>query len=146
MCLLKVAFPLRWIIVGIFNALQMPLPALPGGVAAMGTVGLTASAGIAGWIEFLLLRRSMQQRIGSVPFPFSYQIRLWLSAIAAGVLALGFDIHVARAVSAQMPLCHVVEAILVCGVFGIIYFASAMLAGIPEARATLGRFLLRSRT
>jgi hypothetical protein len=35
--------------------------------------------------------------------------------------------------------------LIVCGIFGVIYFAVAMALGVPEARATMGRFLLRSR-
>ncbi len=134
------AFPLRWIIVDLAALLHMPLPAMTGGAAAMGTVGLTASAGIAGWLEFLLLRQSMQKRIGHVPFPVAFQIRLWSSAIAAGVGALAFDMFVARDVAAHLPLLHVTEAILVCAVFGIIYFSAAILLGVSEARATLVRF------
>jgi putative peptidoglycan lipid II flippase len=140
------AFPLRWIIIDLLALLGMPLPQMAGGAAMMGTAGLTMAAGVAGWLEFLLLRRTMHDRIGRVPFPLSYQARLWSSAIAAGLASKAFDIFVARPVSAHMPLQHVVEAILVCGVFGIVYFSAAMLLGVGEARATLGRFLLRSRT
>lgn len=139
------AFPLRWVLVGLLAFLHMPLPHLPGGSGLMGTVGLTISAAVAGWLEFILLRRSMHQKIGPVPFPISYQARLWSSAIAAGAAAVFFDIFVARSVSAHVPLRHVAEAVLVCAVFGIVYFAAAMLLRVPEARATLGRFLLRSR-
>ncbi len=133
------AFPLRWIIVDIFALLRLRLPELPGGAAAMGTVGLTASAGIAGWLEFLLLRQSMRKRIGAVPRPIADQARVWASAIAAGVGALAFDIFIARGVAAHLPLRYVTEGVFICGVFGIIYFVAAMLLGVPEAKATLGR-------
>jgi putative peptidoglycan lipid II flippase len=139
------AFPLRWVIVDIVALLHMRLPALPGGSATMGTVGLTASAGIAGWLEFLLLRSALQKRIGKVTIPPSVQLRLWMSAIAAGGSALAFDIFVARAVAVHLPLRFVAEAAMLCGVFGVVYFAVAIALGVPEARATMGRFLLRSR-
>lgn len=137
------AFPLRWIVVAFFEAIRMPLPHALGGAAAMGTVGLTASAGIAGWLEFLLLRRALQRRIGSVPFPFAYQIRLWASAIAAAAVAIGFDLLAARRIAAHLPWRHISEAILVAGIFGLTYFGSLMLLGVPEARATLSRFTRR---
>ncbi|HEY3055509.1 MAG TPA: murein biosynthesis integral membrane protein MurJ [Thermoanaerobaculia bacterium] len=132
------AFPLRWILVDILGLLRMPLPAMTGGEAAMGVVGLTASAGIAGWLEFLLLRSALQKRIGAVPFPISFQLRVWSAAIAAGAGSLAF----AQLISFH----HIIQAVLVCGVFGLIYFGVATVMGVPEARATLGRFLLRSRS
>lgn len=140
------AFPLRWIIVDLVHSIGMPLPELAGAEALIGVVGLTASAGVAGWLEFLLLRSALQKRIGAVPFPISDQIRLWSSALAAGFGSLAFDRFLGRGVSAQLPMRHISEAILAAGVFGVVYFVAAILLGVPEARATLGRFLLRSRS
>ena len=37
-----------------------------------GVAGLTASAGIAGWIEMLLLRRTLNARIGRTSLPASF--------------------------------------------------------------------------
>jgi putative peptidoglycan lipid II flippase len=45
-----------------------------------GTAGLTASAGLAGWVEFSLLRRALQRRIGNVGIPFSFLARGWATA------------------------------------------------------------------
>ena len=139
------AFPLRWLIISFFTLLHLRLPQLAGGSAAMGTVGLTASAGFAGWLEFLLLRRGMHARIGVVPFPVSFQAKLWTSAIVAGVAALAFDIFGAQAIASHLPFRHIVEAVLIAGLFGIVYFGGTMILGVPESRATLGRFLLRSK-
>jgi putative peptidoglycan lipid II flippase len=134
------AFPLRGVIVAIVEALHMPLPASMGGAAAMGTVGLTASAGIAGWLEFLLLRIFLHRRIGVVEFPLAYQLRLWSSAILAAIAAIAFDRFGGRALAMHLPLRHIAEAALAAGVFGIAYFLATMLLGVPEARATLKRF------
>jgi putative peptidoglycan lipid II flippase len=57
-----------------------------------GVAGLTASAGVAGWLEFVLLRREMHIRIGVVPYSLSRLLMLWLAAIAAA--AVGFTIKV----------------------------------------------------
>jgi len=65
----------------------IPLPHLIGIDPKWGVAGLTASAGISGWIEFLLLRRSLGRRIGSDPVGVAYLAQLWGAAIvAAGVV------------------------------------------------------------
>jgi putative peptidoglycan lipid II flippase len=139
------AFPLRWVLVAIITALHMPLPHSTGGTAAMGTVGLTASAGIAGWLEFLLLRGALQKRIGPVSFPVPYQLKLWGAALAAGIGAAAIDHYVIVGVASRLPFRHVSEAALAAGIFGFIYFASAILFGVPEARATLSRLSRRTK-
>src|SRR4029079_15698931 len=50
-------------ILGYFFAL--PLPRMLNIPAVWGTAGLTASAGLSGWVEMMLLRRNLQARIGS---------------------------------------------------------------------------------
>src|SRR6185312_16087491 len=40
------------------------LPPMLGVDPKLGAAGLTASAGLAGWVEFYLLRREMDKRIG----------------------------------------------------------------------------------
>jgi putative peptidoglycan lipid II flippase len=135
------AFPLRWVLVDIIQFTGMPLPAATGGATAMGTVGLTASAGIAGWLEYILLRTFLQRRIGKVTLPLMLQLSLWASAIIGAAAAITFDLLVARRIAQHLPLRHIAEAGLVAGVFGVVYFAGAMISGVPEARATLGRFV-----
>jgi putative peptidoglycan lipid II flippase len=64
----------------------VPLPPMLGVDPMWGVAGLTASAGLSGWIEFFLLRQSLSRRIGSEAVGAKYLIRLWSSAIvAAGV-------------------------------------------------------------
>ncbi|RYG54846.1 murein biosynthesis integral membrane protein MurJ, partial [bacterium] len=58
--------------------------------ARWGTVGLTASAGMAGWIEFYLLRRRLNQKIGATGLPLTFQTKLWASAVAAAGIAFAF--------------------------------------------------------
>ena len=109
----------------------------------MGTVGLTASAGVAGWLEFLLLRHALQKRIGPVSFPISYQLRLWSAALAAGAGAAALDHYVIAGIARRLPFRHISEAAIAAGVFGIIYFVGTMLLRVPEARATLSRLQRR---
>jgi len=49
---------------------------------------IDASAGVAGWIEFWLLRRGIGQRIGEVHVSKGLLPRLWLAAVVATGLAL----------------------------------------------------------
>ena len=65
------------------------LPAALGIDARWGTAGLTASAGLAGWLEFALLRRSMNARIGRTGVPPSVLARLWIAAAISAAIAWG---------------------------------------------------------
>jgi putative peptidoglycan lipid II flippase len=74
---------------GLGYAFALPLPRLLGIDQRWGTAGLTMSAGIAGWVEFLLLRRAMNRRIGAVPSEASRVMRLWLVAILCAAAGYG---------------------------------------------------------
>lgn len=142
------AFPLRPFILSVLtNVLRLPMPREANAAMTLGAVGLTVSAGIAGWVEFLLLRRAMGNRVGKAELTMSYQLRLWAAAIAAGVVAKLFDLFVVARISGLMPrvlsMHHVIDAIFVAGVFGVVYFAVAIAARVPEARRTIGRFTRR---
>ena len=50
------------------------------------------------------------------------------------------DLFFAHDVAQRLPLRHVAEALLVSGIFGIVYFGGAIFLWVPEARATLKRF------
>ena len=75
---------------GYFCAL--PLPPLLGIDRRWGVAGLTLSAGIAGWIEFVLLRRSLQSRIGTVPYSTARVLKMWLAALLAAAAGYGIEI------------------------------------------------------
>lgn len=75
---------------GLFAALE--LPGLIGIPQKWGVAGLTASAGMSGWIEFLLLRHSLGKRIGPESIGASYLARLWISAILAAAVAWAIKI------------------------------------------------------
>jgi putative peptidoglycan lipid II flippase len=129
------AFPLRPLIVRFIEAIGMPIPNVDGGPLALGAVGLTASAGVAGWIEFLLLRHGMQLRIGRVDTAGSFELKLWIAAIVAGGVALVTERFV--------HLHTILEAAVVAGIFGFVYFVAAALLGVAEVKSFVGRFLRR---
>ena len=58
----------------------LPLPVFLGIDARWGTVGLTASAGVAQWLEFALLRHSLKSRIGKTGLSPSFVLKLWIAA------------------------------------------------------------------
>jgi len=67
----------------------LPLPRLLGIEQRWGTAGLTFSAGIAGWLEFLLLRRALHARIGAVASSAWRVLHLWAVAIGAAIASYG---------------------------------------------------------
>ena len=136
------AFPLRPAIIALLQVVHLPVPRFPDGDLAFGAIGLTASAGMAGWVEFLMLRRALTRRIGAVHLAPSFLARLWVAAIAGAVTGIAVDFF-AGATLRRLPFPHISEAIFVAGVFGVVYFIVAMIAGVPEARATLSRFTKR---
>jgi putative peptidoglycan lipid II flippase len=121
---------------GWFAALR--LPGLLGSLGLLvvepkwGAAGLTASAGIAGWIEFVLLRRSLGERIGATRLPVGLLPRLWASAgigAAFGWLVLRY-----------LPALHPVpDAVIILGAYGVTYLLVTRLFGVQEARDLLVR-------
>jgi putative peptidoglycan lipid II flippase len=137
-------FPLREMFGAMIRALHLPLPAHESGATVLGVVGITAASGIAAWLEFVLLRRGIHARVGRGEPKGAFFVRLWTAALAAGGAALAFHLLLAPRLVARLPLRQIAEAILVCGLFGVVYFAAAYLLGVPEVRATLGRFVKRA--
>jgi putative peptidoglycan lipid II flippase len=110
----------------------IPLPGWLGIDGIWGTAGLTASAGVAGWVEMLLLRRTMNARIGRSGLAASYVAKLWTSALV-GALA-GWGVRLA------LPSLHpIAVAILVLVPYGLAYFATALALRVPEASSSLRR-------
>ncbi len=117
---------------GYFSAL--PLPKLLHIDPRWGVAGLTASAGFAAWVEFLLLRRGMNRRIGRMEFPVAYFARLWASAMAAAALAWGMKLWL----HPQQPQ---VAAALILIPYGGVYMGLTALFGVDQARALVRRVL-----
>ncbi len=108
----------------------LPLPHLLGIEARWGAVGLTASAGVAGWIEFVLLKRGMDRKIGRTGLPAAFVATLWLAALLSAAAAFG----VARWMAGVAP---VPAAAAVLGTFGIGYLVLTRLMRVPESRTLI---------
>jgi putative peptidoglycan lipid II flippase len=87
--------PLRFAVIrvaltlGLGYVCALPLPRLLGIDQRWGAAGLTVSAGIAGWVEFLLLRRGLQRVVGPVPSGRARILRLWAVALLAALASYG---------------------------------------------------------
>ena len=110
------------------------LPRWLGVDARWGMAGLTASTGVAGWVEFVLLRQTLNQRIGRTGLPVSLTAKLWLSAVLAASAGWGIKL----ALGHQGPI---LSAAAVLGTYGLIYFAVSHLLRVEECRQTLRRFI-----
>jgi putative peptidoglycan lipid II flippase len=134
--------PLRFAIVrvvlttGLGYVCAIPLPKWLGIDPGWGVAGLTASAGVSGWVEFALLRRTLNRRIGATGLPAGLTARLWGSALAAAAAAWSVRLAIG-------PQNRYVTALLVLGVYGLVYFAVAWLLRIEECIALFRRLLGR---
>lgn len=119
-------------ILGYFCAIH--LPPLIGIAAKWGVVGLTASASVAAWIEFLLLRRALNKRIGRTGLPLPYLLKLWIAGLLGATAGWGGKLLIG-------PGHPIPVAVLVLGIYGLSYFALTSVFGISEARTLIGRAL-----
>ena len=110
----------------------MPLPRWLGIPQMWGAAGLTASAGVAGWAEMLLLRAGMNRRIGRTGLPVALVAQLWSSAICGAAVAWAIKL----AIASPNPILN---AVIVLGPYGVVFFLTASMLRVPEARETLGR-------
>ena len=107
-------------------------PATLGIAARWGAAGITIASGLAGWVEYALLRSALRSRLGVRPRMTSFILSLWAVAVVAAVLAWG--------VKLVMPAAHPwLTAAVVLGTFGLGYVAITALARIDEARALVAR-------
>jgi putative peptidoglycan lipid II flippase len=132
--------PLRFAIVrvilttGLGYLCAIPLPPMLGIDPRWGVAGLTISAGVASWVEFVLLRRTLNGRIGRTGVPTLHLARLWLAALAAAAVAWAirhFGGH-----HSPIPL-----AVFVLVPYGVVYFAATHLLGVAEAGSLYARAL-----
>ena len=139
--------PLRYAIIRVVlttalgYAFAIHLPPLLGMNRKWGVAGLTLSAGLAGWAEFILLRRTLNRRIGRTGLASSFVMKLWAAAAAGAALAWAIKFSLA-------PLNPIVASVLILGPYGFTYFGVTYLFGLPELHAVvgwLGRYTGRRR-
>ena len=116
----------------------LPLPRLLGVPQDWGIAGLTASAGIAGWVEFHLLRRGLREKIGPTPLSPDFLSRLWSMAFVSA--ALGYSLK--HLIGTNHPWA---SAAVVLPVYGLAYFGGTYYWGIAESRMVIDSIVSRVR-
>jgi putative peptidoglycan lipid II flippase len=123
--------PLRFAIIRVALTLvlgylcALPLPPLLGIAQKWGVAGLTVSAGIAGWVEFSMLRFALNERIGWTGLSRSYLAQLWSLAIGAAAVAFVLKLRMAG-------FGPRIQGLTVLSVYGGLYFAGTWMLGMPE--------------
>ncbi|MBS2027903.1 MAG: murein biosynthesis integral membrane protein MurJ [Deltaproteobacteria bacterium] len=113
-------------------AAALPLRAHYGYAPVYGALGLTASAGVAAWMEFSLLRLWLGKRIGRVPLPMGLLAMATFAAAVAGVG--GFLLQ--RTLAGFGPW---IRAGAVVPTFCAIYLVLGLALKIPEATQLVNR-------
>jgi putative peptidoglycan lipid II flippase len=86
-----------------------------------GMAGLTASAGLAGWVEFYLLRRGITPRIGQTGVRGRYVAALWAIAALCAAAAYGLKL--------VFPPGHAfIRAAAILPIYGALYLALTKVA------------------
>jgi putative peptidoglycan lipid II flippase len=120
-------------------ACSMWLPTALGLPRLWGAAGLTASAGVAAWIELLLLRSGINRRIGSTGLPVDYLVRLWTSAAAGAAVAWAVKLSLP-------PAFHpILTGALVLAPYGATFAGMTMAFRIPEAARIVDSWRRRAR-
>jgi putative peptidoglycan lipid II flippase len=133
------ALPLRPLIVSLIrDVFRLPVPQVEQPLVALGAVGLALAAGLANWIEYLLLRRAMRGRIGALPGSGAFLLSTWSAAVIAGIGAFIAGLQADRFLRGGV-FGHVAAAVAVVFAFGLVYFAVATALRVPEAAAVWTR-------
>jgi putative peptidoglycan lipid II flippase len=122
------------VILGLASALL--LPGMLGLAPQWGAVGLTASAGVAGWIEFHLLRRKLNRRLGYTGVPATMMAKLWMAAGLSALAACGVE----YVMPGRGPI---VTAMVVLATYGVAYFGVTYLLRIKVCVDVLSKFFAR---
>jgi putative peptidoglycan lipid II flippase len=123
--------------VNLFGPLRMPAGIFAGVTIngqTLGAVGLATGSGLAAWVEWTLLRRSLKKRIGPVGARLTMLGRMFAAAL--GAAAAGWGVRLVLG-----PVHPLLEGVAVFTVFGIVYFGIGTALGLSEARSVVGRLM-----
>ena len=142
------AFPLRHALnLFFFNWLGLVVPQLKNIHLGMGAVGLTASAGIAAYVEFGGLKYVLKRKIGGLASPYLFLAKIWSSSL----LAAAFVIALSRMHLSSTMLFRLLRAQYLhydftssfwLAVFAIAYLTLTWILNVDESR----RFILRLKS
>ena len=122
----------------------------------LGAAGITGTTGLAAWLEYLLLRRSLRARIGDTGLGASRLIRLWGAAVLGVAVGLGIKVMLVKLYGSvasttewgagvlPFPALHpIAVALLVLIPFVTAYFAATLIFRVPQADGILRRLVFR---
>ena len=122
-------------VLGYLAAIHLP-PRL-GLAPQWGAALLTATAGVVGWLEFALLRRGVQRRVGHTGVPAGHVARLWGAALAAA--AVGIGVKLAPGLDGRAG------ALLAIALYGLTYVGATLALRVPDADALVSAVRRRRR-
>jgi putative peptidoglycan lipid II flippase len=136
------AFPLRPLIAWLIaDMLRLPAPRPEDTALVFGAVGLASSAGIAGWVEYLLLSSAMGKRIGGIDIRRSFYAKLWGSALLAGAgtaLTLRALLPALRGLGVfRASLVPIMDGVCALTAFAVLYLPATSFLGIEEGQRLL---------
>ena len=114
-------------------ALALRLPEMIGLEPRWGVVGITLAASMAAWLEWYLLRRRLPEGLRHRQPPVRHTAAVLVSAVLAAVLATAMR----QIVGTLHPIPL---AVIVLGVYGIVYLALTWVFRVPQARALTKRW------
>jgi putative peptidoglycan lipid II flippase len=119
-------------VLGYFGAIH--LPGMLGLESRWGVVGLSASASLAAWVEFVLLRRSLNARIGDTGLSLAFLTKVWFAAFVGAAVAWGLKFFFGG-------LHPIPVAAIVLGSYGLTYFGVTYVLGVAESEGVINRGL-----
>jgi putative peptidoglycan lipid II flippase len=114
----------------------IPLPPALGIAQRWGVAGLTASAGVAAWVEFALLRWKLNSRIGRTGLKRALVARLWALALVASAVGWAVKLGMGHAGPRLMALA-------VLPAFSAVYLGLAWWMRLPELERATGYLAAR---
>ncbi len=135
--------PLRFSVIRVALTLALgylcalPLPRLLGLDQRWGAAGLTVSAGVAGWVEYALLRRGLQRVVGAVPSGRSRIVLLWAVALFAAFVGYGLKVELHHHQPLVVGPCVLIP-------YAALYFGITQWMGIASMGA-VGRLFTHRR-
>ena len=113
-------------VLGAWMALK--LPAMLGIAPLWGAAALALSSSLVGWLEFALLRRRLNARLGPTGLSIAFAMSLLGAALAAGGAAYLVKISLDE-------MHRILLAIAAIATFAMVYGGVTLAMGVPEARA-----------
>ncbi len=143
------AFPLRDTLNSLlFNVLRLHAPDMANMAIGMGAVGLTASAGIASYVEFGGLRHFLNRKIGGIEMPYAFLAKVWGSALAAAAVVIGLShapvesLFFFRLLRARVFHYNFTAAFWLA-VFALLYLIFTWSVRVQESQRLIARLLRR---